>query len=111
MSYVPVPATTVCVAADLVHRDLVEREPLLVGQRRRLARRPRDDDAVGAVLDEMAAEGAEAVERDGAVGPERRHDRGENLAEHPPIVLVAAARNRAIMWRSAGTYESGGEPC
>ena len=56
-------------AAELVDRNLVEREPLVVGQRRRLTRRPCHDDAVGPVLDEMAAEGAEPVEVDGTVGP------------------------------------------
>ena len=44
-------------------------EPLVVGQRRRLTRRPGDDNAVGAVLDEEAAEPRKRVEIDRAVRP------------------------------------------
>ena len=97
-------------AADLVHRDLVEREPLLVGERRRLTRGSGHDDAVGAVLDQMAAERTEAVERDGTVGAERRHDRGENLAEHRADCTRAAAGTVRSCGRCP-THESGGEPC
>ena len=72
--------------ADLVERGGVELEPLVVGERRALARRAGDDEAVGAVVDEVARERAEAVEIDRAVSLERRHDRGQHLAEHPPIL-------------------------
>ncbi len=41
----------------------------------------------------------------------RGHDRGEHLAEHLPIVLVPAARNRAIMETTSRAYEVGGETC
>ena len=68
--------------AHLVERDFVEREALVVAQRRRLARRARDDEPVGSVLDEMAAERAEAVERDGAVRVERRRDGCEDFTQH-----------------------------
>ena len=46
--------------ADLVERGLVEREALVVGERRRLAGRPGHDEPVGAVLDEVRRERAEA---------------------------------------------------
>ena len=72
--------------SHLVQRHLVERQALGIGERRRLARRARDDDPVGPVVDEVAAEGAEAVERDCSVGVERRHDGGEDFAEHRSIV-------------------------
>ena len=69
--------------ADLVDRGGVELEPLVVGEGRALARRPGDDEAVGAVVDEVARERAETVQIDRAVPLERRHDRGQDLAEHP----------------------------
>ena len=72
--------------ADLVERRRVELEALVVGERRALARRAGDDEAVRAVVDEVARERAEAVEVDRAVPLERRHDRGQHLAEHAPIL-------------------------
>ena len=68
--------------ADLFERGLVQREALFVAQRRRLAGRPCHDEPVGAVFDEMAAQRAEAVERDGAVRVERRHHSGQDFTEH-----------------------------
>ena len=53
--------------ADLVERRLVEREALVVGERRRLTRRPRDDEAVRAVVDQVRGQRAERVEIDRAV--------------------------------------------
>ena len=68
--------------ADGVDDGGVELELLLVGERRRLARRPGDDQPVRAVVDEELGQLAELVEVDRAVGMERRHARGEDLAEH-----------------------------
>ena len=68
--------------ADLVERRAVELEALVVGERRALPRRAGDDEAVGAVVDEVARERAEALQVDRAVPLERRHDRGEDLTEH-----------------------------
>ena len=72
----------------LVHGRRVEREALVVGQRRRLAGRAGDDEAVGAVRDQVARECAEAVESHAAVGPEGRDDRRQQLAQHGPILSV-----------------------
>ena len=47
--------------SDLVDRRLVQREALVVGERRRLARRPRHDEAVGAVRDEVCGERCETL--------------------------------------------------
>ena len=76
------PATTVASVADRLDRGAEEVEPLLVGQVRALARRPGDDDAVRAVVDEVAGEALKRVEVDRLVLPERGHDRGEDVAEH-----------------------------
>ena len=92
MSYVPVPATTVLVSPTSSTRDLVERKrssSVSVGASPVV---PVTTIAVGAVVDEMAAERAEAVERDGPVGVERRHDRGEDFAEHRRIVTGSQVR-------------------
>jgi hypothetical protein len=62
---------------------LDELQALVVRERRRLAGRARDDDAVRAVVEQVAREGAERLDVDGAVGAERRHDRCQDLAEHP----------------------------
>ena len=78
--------------ADLFQRRLVEREPLLVGQRRCLPGRAGDHDPVRAVVDEVTAERAEAIEGDRAAIRERRHGRGEECAEHPVIVTPRAVR-------------------
>ena len=48
--------------ADLVQRRRVEREPLVVRECRPLPRRTRDDEPVGAVVDEMSGKPAERVE-------------------------------------------------
>ena len=50
--------------ADSLERGGTEREPLVVGERRRLAGRAGDDEAVGAVVDEVARERAKAVQVD-----------------------------------------------
>ena len=55
------------VVADRLERRAEQVEPLAVGQRRALAGRPGDDDAVGAVLDEVARERLERVEVDATV--------------------------------------------
>ena len=68
--------------ADLVERSLVQPEALVVRERRRLARRPRHDEAVRAVRDEMRRERPERPVVDRAVALERRDDRGQDLAEH-----------------------------
>ena len=73
--------------ADLVDRRRVEVEPLLVGERRRLARGAGHDEAVGAVGDEVSREPAEAVQVEGPVGPEGCDDRGQDLAQHGRIIL------------------------
>ena len=53
--------------ADLVDRCVVQGEALVVGERRRLARRPGDDEAVRAVLHEVRGQRAERLEIDRAV--------------------------------------------
>ena len=68
--------------ADLVQRRAEELEALVVGERRGLPGRAGDDEAVGAVGDEVARERPEAVQVDRAVPLERRHDRGEDLTQH-----------------------------
>ena len=72
--------------ADLLQRGGVELEALVVGERRALAGRAGDDEPVRAVVDEVARERAEAVQIERAVPLERRHDRGQHLAEHVPIL-------------------------
>jgi hypothetical protein len=59
-----------------------ELELLPVAQRRALARGAGDDEAVGAVIDEEDGQLAELLDVDGAVGMERRHDRGQHFSEH-----------------------------
>ena len=78
----PGPGDHGAAVADRVDGGLVERKTLLVVERRRLPRRPRHHDAVGAVVEQMRAERAERVEVDRPVRAERRHDRGQDLAEH-----------------------------
>ena len=68
--------------ADCADGHAEELEPLVLGQRRRLARGAGDDDAVRPVLDQVVSELGKAVEVDRAVRPKRRHDRGQNLSEH-----------------------------
>ena len=63
--------------ADGIDGRLEELLPLVVGERRRLAGRPGDDDPVRAVLEQEGRERPERVEVDRAVLAERRHDRGE----------------------------------
>ena len=48
--------------ADLVDGGLVQLETLVVRERRRLARRPGDDEPVGAVRDEVRGERAECLD-------------------------------------------------
>ena len=83
------------VVADRLERGAEEVEPLVVGERRALAGRAGDDDAVGAVLDEVPRQPLERVEVDRAVLAERRHDRGQDVAEHAHStagILAAMAR-------------------
>src|SRR5581483_9983810 len=70
--------------ADRLDRGTEQVEALVVGERRALARRPRDHEPVGAVLHKVAGELLERVEVDRAVVPERRDDRGEDPSEHLP---------------------------
>jgi hypothetical protein len=56
VSFEPVPATTVAPSGRSWHGELDQPQVLVVGQRRRLAGRPADDDAVGAVRAEVAHE-------------------------------------------------------
>src|SRR4029453_18220870 len=67
-------------------RGLEETDPLLLRERRRLAGRPVDDDAVRAVVDEERAELAVAVVVDGAVRVERGNRGGKDLPEHAGIL-------------------------
>ena len=69
-------------AANCFHGRAEEVELLVVAQRRRLSRRPADDDPVGAVVHKERREFAEALEVDGAVRPEWRHGSGDDGAEH-----------------------------
>src|SRR5581483_9626251 len=78
--------------ADGVEGGGEELELLLVRQRRRLAGRAEDDDAVAAVLDQVPRQLAEPPVVDGAVRLERRDDRRQDLAEHSLIVLGKPAR-------------------
>jgi hypothetical protein len=80
--------------ADGVDRRLPELEALAVGERRRLAGRPRDGEAVRAVLDEIRAERPEALEVELARRVERRDDGGQDLAEHERDLTAAARRSR-----------------
>jgi hypothetical protein len=77
--------------SDRVERGAHQLHALLLGERGRLAGRAVDDDTVGAVVDEERAELSIAVVVDGAVRVERRHGRGQNLAEHETILRPAAA--------------------
>ena len=79
---VPVFATTVARSPTASIAARKQLEPLAVLERRALARRAGDDEAVGAVVDEVAAERLERVVVDRARLVERRHDRGEDSAEH-----------------------------
>ncbi len=64
--------------ADRIACGGKEEELLLVAQRRGLARRATDDEAVGAVVDEEGRELAEAIDVDRSVRRERRHHRRED---------------------------------
>ena len=59
-----------------------EGQPLVVAERRRLAGRAGDDDAVRARLDEMAAEARKRVQVDGSVPAEGRGYGCQDIAEH-----------------------------
>jgi hypothetical protein len=69
-------------ATERVDRDAEELESLVVGEGRALPGGPRDDDPVGAVLDEVLRKFAEAFVVDRAVVLEWRDDRSQNLAQH-----------------------------
>ena len=79
---------------DRVDCGLVERHPLVVRERRRLTRGTRDDDAVGAVLEQELAQRAKRVEVDRVVLAERRHDSGQDLAEHSAGLYSPGIRPR-----------------
>ena len=97
-------------AADLVHGRSYRGEALVVGERRRLAGRAGDDEPVGAVLDEVAGERAEGVEVDGAVRPERRDDRGQDLAEHDGSLYAGAATPTVAATWTVETREARNDP-
>ena len=101
--------------ADGVERRREELELLVVGERRALPRRACDDDAVGAVVDEMHRELPELVEVDRAVAVERRDDRGQDFAEHGEslrhtgCVLLPAADASPADWVVERWSDEGGE--
>jgi hypothetical protein len=66
-------------SAERVDGHMKKLETFVVGQRRALSGRPRDDEPIGTEIDEILREFAEALEVDRPVAPERRDDRGENL--------------------------------
>ena len=72
--------------ADLVDGCLVESEALVVGERRRLTRRPRDDEAVRSVVHEVRGQRAERLEIDRTVPFEGCDDRGKDLTQHVVIL-------------------------
>ena len=82
---------------DLVDGGRVEREPLVIGQCGRLARRPGDDEAVRAVVDQIAGELAKTVEIDRPVGLERRDDGGQYLAQHHPDCTPFTRRSQGSL--------------
>ena len=69
--------------ADRLEGCADEGNALVLAEGRGLAGRAVDDDAVGAVVHEERAQLLVAVEVDAAVRVERRHGRGQHLAEHP----------------------------
>ena len=74
--------------SDGADGDAEELEPLVLRERRRLARRARDDETIRAVVDEMVRKRCKAVEVHRAVLAERRDDGGQDLAEHEVIVAA-----------------------
>ncbi len=64
------------IRSDLVEHRLEQRELLVVGQRRALAGRAGEHEALGAVLHEVAGERARGVQVERAVGAERRRHCG-----------------------------------
>ena len=82
VSLLPVPATTLARPPDLAHREAVEGELLLVVQRRGLARRPRHDQAVGAVVHEVVRESCRGRLVHPEVRVEGRGHGGQDGAEH-----------------------------
>jgi hypothetical protein len=86
----PCPGDDGRVVADGLDRGAEELEPLVVGEVRALAGRPGNDDAVGAVLDEVARQALKGVKVDRPVLTERSDDRRQNAAQHRPIVRGSA---------------------
>jgi hypothetical protein len=84
-----------CVAPHRFDRRPEEIEALVVGEVRALPGRPGDDEAVGAVFDEMPREPLKGIEVDGAVIAKRRDDRGQDVPEHLPILRVPHGAPRA----------------
>jgi hypothetical protein len=92
-----------CVVADRVDCSPEEVETLVVGEIGALPGRPGDDDSVGPVLDEVPCQSLEGVEVNGPVLAERGHDRGQDVAEHLPILRVrhvtpSAQRRPSSSW-------------
>ena len=83
------------VAADLVEHRLEQRELLVVGQRRRLAGRAGEHEAVGAVVDEVAGERARRGDVERAVVAERRDHRRDDATERRGSALSHAGIVRA----------------
>src|SRR5439155_26350166 len=64
-----------------------ELEALLIAEGRALAGRADDDQAVGAVVEEVGGELSEPLVVDGAVAVERCDDGGQDLTEHAAILV------------------------
>ena len=82
MSYVPAPAMTVArppTSSTATRKRSSFSASLRVGDSPVV---PADDEPVRAVLDEEDGELAKPLEVDRTVGTERRHDRGQDRAEH-----------------------------
>ena len=72
-------------------RELDEPELLLVGERRGLARRPADDEAVGAVGGEVVHQRDERVLVDAQLLVERGDDRGDQGADIAHTFSISGA--------------------
>ena len=86
MSLVPVPAMTGMVTASIDRGE--QRQPLVVGERRRLAGGAGDDEPVVAVVLQPAGQDLGGVEVERSVAVEWRDHRGEHASES------SHARNR-----------------
>ena len=92
MSFEPVPATIVALVADLLDGQREQPAHLLVGERRGLAGAAADDQAVGAVLDQVVHEpdGSRLVHA--SLRVERGDHRGEEGAQGGHVRRVPECR-------------------